>query len=117
MKRLFTTLAVAAMMTAATPAHAHTMVRETSIAQNATLARAPATFTIVFSGATGLTTITLTDVAGRVITLDYTPPRAMAASFAIPLPALPPGAYKLAWRTIARDGHAMLGALQFTISG
>lgn len=65
MKRLALTVAAAITMMAATPAFAHTAVRETNIAENATLARAPATFTIVFSGATGLANVSLTDAAGR----------------------------------------------------
>ena len=117
MKRLAMAIVTAAMMAVATPALAHTSVRETNIAENATLARAPANFTIVFSGATGLANVTLTDSAGRAVALNYTPPRAMASSFAIPLPSLAPGAYTLAWRTIAHDGHAMPGAVHFTISG
>lgn len=117
MTRLAMALAVAALMTLATPAFAHTTVRETNISENAPLERAPATFTIVFSGATGLANVTLTDSTGRAVALNYTPPRQMAASFAIPLPALAPGAYTLAWRTIAHDGHAMPGAVHFTISG
>lgn len=117
MKRLALAIAAATFMMAATPALAHTAVRETNIADNATLASAPANFTIVFSGATGLANVTLTGAAGRSIALNYTPPRQMAASFAIPLPALAPGAYTLSWRTIAHDGHAMPGAVHFTISG
>lgn len=117
MKRLAMAIVTAALIAAATPALAHTAVRETNIAENATLARAPANFTVVFSGATGLANITLTDATGRVVPLNYTPPRAMASSFTIPLPTLAPGAYTLAWRTIAHDGHAMPGAIHFTISG
>lgn len=117
MKRLALAVAVATAMMAATPALAHTSVRETNIAENATLARAPANFTITFSGATGLANVTLTDAAGRPVALDYTPPRQMASSFVIPLPTLAPGVYTLAWRTIAHDGHAMPGAVHFTISG
>lgn len=117
MKRLAIAIAAASMMLTAVPALAHTHVQETNIAENATLGRAPATFTIVFSAATGLANVTLTDAAGRAVALNYTPPREMAASFAIPLPALTPGAYTIAWRTIARDGHAMPGAVHFTISG
>ncbi len=117
MKRLALVMATAITMMAATPAFAHTAVRETNIAENATLARAPATFTIVFSGATGLANVSLTDAAGRPVALNYTPPRQMTSSFAIPLPTLTPGAYTLSWRTIAHDGHAMPGARHFTISG
>jgi methionine-rich copper-binding protein CopC len=117
MKPLFMAMATAFLMLASTPALAHTAVRETNISENATLARAPANFTVVFSAATGLANVTLTDAAGRTIALNYTPPREMASSFTIPLPALTPGAYTITWRTIARDGHAMPGAIHFTISG
>ncbi len=117
MKRLALAIAAATILMAATPADAHTSVRETNIAENATLARAPAAFTIVFSGPTGLANISLTDAAGRPLALDYKPPRQMASSFAVPLPALTPGAYTLSWRAIASDGHAMPGAIHFTISG
>jgi methionine-rich copper-binding protein CopC len=63
MKRLALAIAAATIMMAATPALAHTSVRETNIAENATLARAPAAFTIVFSGPTGLANVSLTDAA------------------------------------------------------
>ena len=116
MKRFTAAIAMTAAMIVATPALAHTAVRETSIAENATLTAAPANFTIVFSGATGLANVALTDGAGRPVALNYTPPRAMASSFAVPLPTLSPGAYTLSWRTIAHDGHAMPGAIHFTIS-
>ena len=116
MKRFAAAIAMTVAMIAATPVLAHTTVRETSIAENATLATAPATFKIVFSGATGLAHVTLTDSTGRPVVLNYTPPRKMATSFAIPLPTLSPGAYTLSWRTIAHDGHAMPGEIHFTIS-
>lgn len=98
-------------------AAAHTAVRETSIADNATLAAPPTSFTVVFTGRTGLAGVTLTNAAGRPVALDYAPPHEMADSFTIPLPRLAPGAYALSWRTISRDGHAMTGAVRFTIAG
>lgn len=118
MKRLVLALAALSLtLVAAAPAFAHTSVRQTNIAENATLAASPETFTVEFSAATGLANVTLTDAAGRAIGLDYTPPRTMATSFTIPLPRLAPGAYTIAWRTIARDGHAMPGAIHFTVAG
>lgn len=118
MKRLLLALAALSLSVAtAPPAFAHTAVRETSIADKATLPTPPARFTVTFSAATGLANVTLTNAAGRVIALDYTPPRAMAATFTVPLPALAPGAYTLSWRSIARDGHVMPGAVRFTVAG
>ncbi|MGH6950978.1 MAG: copper resistance protein CopC [Vitreimonas sp.] len=40
----------------------------------------------------------------------------MAARHTIALPRLSAGQYTLAWRTIAGDGHAMSGAVHFTIA-
>jgi copper resistance protein C len=118
MKRLFLALVAASLpIASAAPALAHTAVRETSIADNATLSAAPANFTVRFSAATGLASVTLTNAAGREIVLDYTPPRATAATFTIPLPALAPGAYTISWRTMASDGHVMPGAVHFTVAG
>lgn len=117
MKRLALAAAAAAVMMATTPALAHTTVRETNIVESAVLASAPANFTVVFSGATGLASIALTNGAGSPVALNYTPPRRMTSAFTIPLPKLAPGAYTLSWRTIARDGHAMPGAVHFTITG
>ena len=118
MKRLVMALvAISLPLIAASPALAHTAVRETSIIDNAMLSAAPVSFTVTFSAATGLAHVTLTNAAGRNIALDYTPPRAMATTFTIPLPTLTPGAYTISWRTMAPDGHVMPGAIHFTVAG
>lgn len=118
MKRLFLALVAASLPIASVaPALAHTAVRETSIADNATLSAAPANFTVTFSAATALANVRLTDAAGHEIALDYMPPRTRAAAFTIPLPALAPGAYTISWRTMASDGHVMPGAVRFTVAG
>jgi|CXWL01.1.fsa_nt_gi methionine-rich copper-binding protein CopC len=118
MKRLLISLAAASLpLLMAAPAIAHTSVREMSIADNARLASAPENFTIVFSGPVGLANVTLTNTAGQNVPLTYTPSREMAASHTMPLPALQPGAYILSWRMIAHDGHAMPGAVHFTLTG
>ena len=118
MKRLLIAVTAAAMpLVAATPALAHTSVREMNIAENARLARAPESFTIVFSGQTGLANVTLANAAGEIIPLAFTAPREMAATYTIPLPALQAGSYTLSWRTIAHDGHAMPGTVHFVVTG
>jgi methionine-rich copper-binding protein CopC len=118
MKRLFLAFATILLpIVAVSPAFAHTAVRETSITDNATLTAAPENFTVTFSAATGLANVTLTNAAEREIALDYTPPRAMATTFTIPLPTLAPGAYTISWRTMAPDGHVMPGAIHFTVAG
>ncbi|MEQ1607662.1 MAG: copper resistance CopC family protein [Hyphomonadaceae bacterium] len=109
------TLAVA--LTAAPAALAHTHVHHTSIADKASLATPPASFTVEFEGKTGLASVSLTDGAGKAVPLAYKPPTDPAASFTIPLPTLAKGSYMLMWRTIGQDGHAMPGRVSFTITG
>ena len=118
MKRLLLALVAASLsIVSAASALAHTAVRETSIADNGTLSAPPATFTVTFSAATGLASVTLTNATGNEIVLDYIPPRTRAAAFTVPLPALMPGAYTISWRTMASDGHVMPGAVRFTVAG
>jgi methionine-rich copper-binding protein CopC len=118
MRRLLLALvAISLPISAASPALAHTAVRETSIADNATLSAPPSNFTVTFSASAGLANVTLTNAAARDIALDYTPPHAMATTFTIPLPMLAPGAYTISWRTMAHDGHVMPGAVHFTVTG
>jgi methionine-rich copper-binding protein CopC len=114
---LLALVAISLPIAAASPARAHTAVLETSIAENATLSAPPSNFTVTFSASTGLANVTLTDASGRDIALAYTPPRAMATTFTIPLPTLAPGAYTISWRTMAHDGHVMPGAVHFTVAG
>ena len=60
MKRLlFALIAASLPLVAASPAAAHTSVRETSITNNATLSAAPQNFTVTFSAATGLANDTI----------------------------------------------------------
>jgi copper resistance protein C len=110
-------LAAIAVLATAPAAFAHTHVHKTSIADNSRLAASPASFTVEFEGKTGLARAALTDASGKAIPLAYTPPTGMAASFTIPLPALPAGKYTLSWRTIGSDGHAVLGVVHFTVAG
>ena len=99
------------------PALAHTSVVSTSIAENARVQSAPQTFTVEFSAPVGLAGVTLTNADGVATPLAFQPTRQMTARHTITLPTVPPGSYTLAWRTIARDGHAMSGSLHFVVTG
>ena len=101
----------------AVPALAHTSVISTSIAENARIRSAPRTFTVEFSAPVGLAGVSLTDGNGASVPIVSQPTRQMTAQHTIMLPTLAPGSYTLAWRTIARDGHAMSGSLHFVVTG
>jgi hypothetical protein len=101
----------------AVPAFAHTTIREANIAEGARIAENPRTFTMMFGADSGLASIQLTNGAGQVVPLNFSPPKAMARSFNVPLPVLPPGSYALSWRLMGADGHAMNGGVNFSVIG
>jgi len=116
--RLLTVLAasLALGMTAA-PALAHTAMAKSNIADNASLAKAPADFTATFEHEASVAAVKLVSASGQQIQLAYTPTPAMAKTFTVKLPALAAGKYTLSWRAVSKDGHAMPGAVHFTITG
>ena len=110
----FAALALASLTPAA---FAHAAMTHASIADRASLPKAPENFTATFEHQTALASVTLTKSDGKTVTLGYKTSAAMAKSFTIPLPKLTRGGYTLSWKTVAKDGHAMKGAVHFTITG
>jgi methionine-rich copper-binding protein CopC len=110
-------LAAFGVLAVSPAALAHTKVQKTSIADNARLASSPASFTMEFSARTSLVKVTLAGAKGQAIPLAYVPPKDASATFTIPLPALTAGAYTLSWKTLSKDGHAVNGAVHFTVTG
>ena len=114
--RLLATLLAAAALTA-TPAFAHGGMVETSIENNASFAHNPADFKIEFEHDSAITSIMLMTAENKMIALDYKPTKTMGKNFTVPLPTLAAGGYTLSWKSIAKDGHAMPGAVKFTVTG
>jgi methionine-rich copper-binding protein CopC len=97
-------------------AYGHAMLESSAPANNAVLHAAPKSIDLTFGHPTKLLVLKLQKENGD-IPLAVDGAAAPAKSFSIPLPALTPGKYKVAWGTIAADGHAMKGAISFTILG
>lgn len=114
-RSLMAALVAGAALALAGPVTAHTSVRQANIAEGARLAENPRTFTMEVGADSGLASVQLTDAAGKAIPLDFTPPRAMAKKFSVPLPALAPGGYRIAWRMVGGDGHVMTGGVSFSV--
>jgi len=53
----------------------------------------------------------------KPMALGFKPSKALGKEFSIPLPNLPAGSYVLSWKSMAKDGHAMPGAVRFTVTG
>jgi methionine-rich copper-binding protein CopC len=102
---------------AAAPAFAHGGMVETSIHDNQRFAAAPATFTLTFEHDSAITSFMLMDANKKMYAVDFKPSKALGKKYAIPLPKLAKGAYTLSWKSLAKDGHAMPGAVRFTVTG
>jgi len=114
--RLLATLLAAAALSAA-PAFAHGGMMETSIHDKASFAQAPADFKVTFEHESAITSIMLMTVDKTMFALDFKPSKTLGKDFTVPLPKLPAGSYILSWKSMAKDGHAMPGAVRFTVTG
>ncbi len=114
--RIIATLLAAAALGAA-PAFAHGGMIETSIHDKASFAQAPADFKGTFEHDSAITSIMLMTAEKKMIGLDFKPSKTLGKAFTIPLPKLAAGSYTLSWKSMAKDGHAMPGAVRFTVTG
>lgn len=114
--RLLATLLAAATLSAA-PAFAHGGMMETSIHDNASFAQAPAEFKVEFEHESAITNLMLMTADKKMIALGFKPSKTMGKDYTIPLPTLATGSYTLSWKSMAKDGHAMPGAVRFTVTG
>ena len=116
-KLLAVLLAASALGLASAPAFAHGGMVETSIENNASFAHNPAEFKVEFEHDSAITSIMLMTSENKMIALDYKPTKTMGKTFTVPLPQLAAGGYTLSWKSVAKDGHAMPGAVKFTVTG
>lgn len=116
MKRLLPVLLAAALVSAA-PAFAHGGMIETSIHDNAKLTQAPADFKVTFQHESAITSMMLMTADKKPVALGFKPSKALGKEFTVPLPKLEAGSYILSWKSMAKDGHAMPGAVRFIVTG
>lgn len=114
--RLLAALLLGASMAAA-PAFAHGGMVETSIHDSESFATAPGSFKVTFQHESAITSLMLMTSDNKHIAVDFKPSKTMATDFTIPLPHLAKGSYTLSWKSLAKDGHAMPGAVRFTVTG
>jgi methionine-rich copper-binding protein CopC len=117
MKNKLLTLMLAATLLGASPAFAHSGMMETSIHDQASLTQAPAEFKVTFQHESAITSLMLMTADKKMIRVDFKPSKTMGKEFTIPLPKLEKGSYTLSWKSLAKDGHAMPGAVRFTVTG
>ena len=117
MKNKLLTAILTAALLGASPAFAHGGMVETSIHDNARLAAAPADFKVTFEHESAITSIMLMTADNKHIALDFKPSKTLGKEFVVPLPKLEKGSYTLSLKSMAKDGHAMPGAVRFAVTG
>jgi methionine-rich copper-binding protein CopC len=99
----------------AVAAHAHTQLKGSAPAADASVA-APSSLELEFGGDVRLTSVQLTDSAGAAKHLDAVP-TAAASKFSLSVhEPLAPGAYKVVWRAVGGDTHIVSGEFSFTVT-
>ena len=110
------TILLAAMLAlAATPALAHSAVDATAPEDGAVLARAPAQIVLTFAKRIRLTRVRMTHDDGNTVDLDLAGQTAFATRFELPLENMGRGVYRIEWRGLSGDGHAMRKAFAFRV--
>ena len=102
-----------------TPWAFHTTLESSSPAAGDTLSMPPTEVTLAFGGMVEVTgaALTLLGSGGHIWTLVPTRPGADQRIIAGALPSLEPGGYRMEWRVISADGHAVAGDFVFYVAG
>ena len=108
------TLLAACLALLAAAALAHSRLGTTVPAAGAVLAAMPGEIVLTFTKRLRLTRVRMTREDGAV-DLDLGGVKGFATRFAIPLRGSGPGSYRIEWRGLAADGHAMRGAFSFRV--
>ena len=111
MKRI---LLAGALVLLASAASAHSKIGSTVPADGAVLAEAPVEIVLEFARKLRLTRVRMTR-DGDAVDLDLGGRKSFATRVAIPLVGAGTGAYRIEWRGLAADGHAMRGGFSFRV--
>jgi copper resistance protein C len=109
------TIAASLLLLTSTSVFAHASITNSSIANGATVASAPANYSVTFSGPVRLANVTITNSAGQSVPMTYRGSAAPSAQFVIPMPRLAAGSYVMSFRAMGSDGHVMAPQTRFTI--
>ena len=94
----------------------HARLQGTVPAADATVP-APRSVTLKFDEEVRLAVLTVTS-AGKTVPVKVDSGAAAAREVSVPLPALAPGVYEVAWSAMSSgDGHVVKGRFSFTVAG
>ena len=98
---------------------AHGMLERATPAAGSTVHGSPAEVKLLFSQALepAFSTLRVLDASGKQVDRqDQTVDAADARELRVSLQPLAPGAYRVIWRVLSRDGHVTQGELSFTVA-
>jgi copper resistance protein C len=109
-------LTILALITAlASGAFAHSGVDSILPKDGATLAEVPAEISLSFAGEIRLTRVDMIHQDGPAIRLDLSDQTSFTRVFSLPVDGRGKGIYRIKWRGLGKDGHAMQGEFMFTV--
>lgn len=109
----FTTIVLVFML--ATSAFAHSSVDTTIPENGATITEMPSEISFNFADDIRLTKVNMTHQDVHTVTLDLGDQTNFGRAFALPLQSMGEGTYRIEWRGLGADGHAMQGEFTFTV--
>lgn len=112
MKKLAT---LALISTLATSAFAHSRVDTTTPENGAVIAEVPAEIGFNFAADIRLTGVDMTHQDHPSVRLDLGDQTSFDRAFTLPLQGMGEGTYRIEWRGLGVDGHAMQGEFTFTV--
>lgn len=109
-------LAAFALITSlATSAAAHSPVDMTNPMDGAIISAVPVEITMNFSNGTRLTRMDMTHQSHPVVELELGEQSGFGHNISVPLESMGTGTYRIEWRGLGEDGHAMRGEFSFTV--
>jgi copper resistance protein C len=95
---------------------AHTGLKESVPGDGTTVATAPSEVKLVFTGPVALMKFALLTATDQPVTVDFKAITDTATEFALAIPSLASGQFKVNWTAVGADGHALNGSLVFTVN-
>lgn len=109
-------LAIIAFATVlATSAFAHSRVDTTTPENGTTVSEAPSEISFSFAKDIRLTRVDMLHQDHPSVRLDLGGQTSFGRVFTLPVEGMGDGAYRIEWRGLGADGHAMQGAFSFTV--
>ena len=108
-------MALLALFAISSGVSAHTALKESTPAADATVTAAPSKISLVFNGPVRLVKMELM-ASGQAVPTKFKPSADAVASFDIETPAVAAGSYTVNWAAIGADGHTVSNSFSFVVN-